>query len=89
MAGRKITKASLTYGFPSTHMISPLVSSDGDKEIVIVFVVTSTSTTWGSLGAGGPENKRKKVKMQKYFISEILSDDTKKKVIDKTGPLVI
>ena len=82
MAGRKITKASLTYGFPSTHMISPLVSSDGDKEIVIVVVVTSASTTWGSLGIGGPVNKRKKVKVQKCFITEILSDDMRKKIKD-------
>ena len=82
MTGSKITKATLTYGFLNTHMISPLVSSDGDKEIVIVVVVTSASTTWGSLGAGGPVNKRKKVKMQKYFITEILSDDTRKKIKD-------
>ena len=83
MAGRKITKASLTYGFPSTHMISPLVSSDGDKKIVIVVVVTSASTTWGSLGIGGPVNKkRKKVKVQKCFITEILSDDMRNKIKD-------
>ena len=65
MAGRKITKATLTYGFLSTHMISPLVSSDGVKEIVIVVVVTSASTTWGSLGGGGSVNKRTKVKNAK------------------------
>ena len=82
MAGSKITKATLTYGFLNTHMISPLVSSDGDKEIVIVVVVTSASTTWGSLGIGGPVNKRKKVKVQKCFITEILSDDMRNKIKD-------
>ena len=83
MAGSKITKATLTYGFLSTHMISPLVSSDGVKEIVIVVVVTSASTTWGSLGGGGSINKRTKVKkMQKYVITEILSDDMRKKIKD-------
>ena len=84
MTGGKITKATLTYGFLNTHMISPLVSSDGDKEIVIVVVVTSASTTWGSLGGGGSVNKRTKVKkkMQKYVITEILSDDMRKKIKD-------
>ena len=83
MAGSKITKATLTYGFLNTHMISPLVSSDGDKEIVIVVVVTSASTTWGSLGGGGSINKRTKVKkMQKYVITEILSDDMRKRIKD-------
>ena len=55
MVLKKIAKAT------NTHMISPLVSLDGDKEIVIVVVVTSASTTWGRLGGGGPVNKRTKV----------------------------
>ena len=34
-------------GFLGSYIISPLVSEDGVREIVIVVGVTSPSTTWG------------------------------------------